>query len=69
MNRIEKQLFLYKKYMKVCRIENISKLCKEILNLENRLALLRNLNDKDLKSEVDFYYETKQSKLNKIGYE
>ena len=67
MNRIEFQLRLYKKYLKTCRIEYVGKLCKEIVNLEDRLYLLRQMTETEIKNKVAFQYVIVQSKANKLN--
>ena len=66
MNRIEKQLLLYKKFLKVCDIKSIAKLCVEIVKLENRLKILRTMNDNQIMDKVIFQDVIIQSKANKL---
>jgi hypothetical protein len=65
-NRIEMQLISYKRFLKICDMQSITKLCKEIIKLENRLELLRQMSDNELKKEVQFQYLIVQSKANKL---
>lgn len=65
MNRIEKQLILYKRYLKECKIQYIGSLCVEIAKLEMRLKTLRTMNDKQIEDKVCFQYIIVQSKANK----
>jgi rubrerythrin len=67
MNRIETQLRLYKQYLKICRIEYIGNLCKEIVKLEDRLYLFRQMTETEIKNKVDFQYIIVQSKANKLN--
>ena len=67
MNRIETQLRLYKQYLKICRIEYIGNLCKEIVKLEARLDLFRQMTEMEIKNKVDFQYVIVQSKANKLN--
>lgn len=66
MNRIEKQLILYKRYLKECKIQYIGSLCVEIAKLEMRLKILRTMNDKQIEDKVCFQYIIVQSKANKL---
>ena len=66
MNRIEKQLLLYKRYLKDCKIQYVGNLCVEIANLEMRLKTLRTMNDKEIEDKVCFQYIIVQSKANKL---
>lgn len=66
MNRIEKQLILYKRYLKECNIQAVGKLCIEIAKLEMRLKILRMMNDKEIENKVFFQYVIVQSKANKL---
>ena len=66
MNRIEKQLILYKRYLKDCKIQYVGKLCVEIAKLEMRLKTLRTMNDKQIEDKVCFQYIIVQSKANKL---
>lgn len=66
-NRIEMQLISYKRFLKICDMQSITKLCKEIIKLENRLELLRQMSDNELKKEVQFQYLIVQSKANKLN--
>lgn len=65
-NRIEMQLTLYKRYLKECKIQNVAKLCREIVKLENRLEVIREMNDEELKQDVQFQVVFRQSKANKL---
>jgi rubrerythrin len=67
MNRIEKQLRLYKHYLKICRIEYVANLCKEIVKLEDRLDLFRQMTETEIKNKVAFQYVIVQSKANKLN--
>jgi hypothetical protein len=67
MNRIEKQLRLYKHYLKTCRVEYVTNLCKEIIKLEDRLDILRQMTETEIKNKVDFQYVIVQSKANKLS--
>jgi hypothetical protein len=67
MNRIEKQLLLYKKFLKVCDINSIAKLCVEIVKLENRLQILRTMTDNQIMDQVIFQDIIIQSKANKLN--
>lgn len=67
MNRIEKQLRLYKHYLKACRIEYVANLCKEIVKLEDRLELFREMTEIEIKNKVAFQYIIVQSKANKLN--
>lgn len=66
MNKIDKQLILYKRYLKECNIQAVGKLCIEIANLEMRLKTLRMMNDKQIDDKVCFQYIIVQSKANKL---
>jgi hypothetical protein len=66
-NRIELQLRLYKQYLKICRIEYVGNLCKEIVKLEDRLELFRQMTEIEIKNKVDFQYVIVQSKANKLN--
>lgn len=66
MNRIEKQLILYKRYLKECKIQYVGKLCVEITKLEMRLKTLRTMNDNEIEDKVCFQYLIVQSKANKL---
>ena len=66
MNRIEKQLILYKRYLKECNIQAVGELCVEIAKLEMRLKTLRTMDDKQIEDKVCFQYIIVQSKANKL---
>lgn len=66
MNRIEKQLILYKRYLKECNIQAVGKLCIEIAKLEMRLKTLRTMNDNEIEDKVCYQYLIVQSKANKL---
>jgi len=66
MNRIEKQLILYKRYLKECKIQYVGNLCVEIAKLEMRLKTLRTMNDNQIEDKVCFQYIIVQSKANKL---
>lgn len=65
-NRLETQLKLYIKFMKICPESSVIKLAKEITNIENRLDKLREYDIPQLMKPVVFQYSTKQSKMNKF---
>lgn len=65
-NRLEKQLRLYKKYLKFCRIEYVGELCIEIAKLEYRMEVLRQMTDPEIIKKVTYQYIIIQSKANKI---
>jgi hypothetical protein len=58
---------LYKQYLKICRIEYVGNLCKEIVKLEDRLELFRQMTETEIKNKVDFQYVIVQSKANKLN--
>ena len=64
MNALEKQLKLYKDYVKICPNDNLLKLMKEILKILTRIEQIRTMYFHEKKKEVVFQYETKQSKSN-----
>lgn len=66
MNRIEKQLILYKRFLKDCNIQSVGKLCIEIAKLEIRLKTLRRMNDNEIEDKVFTQYLIVQSKANKL---
>lgn len=66
MNKIDKQLILYKRYLKECNIQAVGKLGIEIAKLEMRLKTLRTMNDKQIDDKVCFQYIIVQSKANKL---
>lgn len=67
MNKIDKQLILYKRYLKECKIQYVGNLCVEIAKLEMRLKTLRLMNDNEIEDKVCFQYLIVQSKANKLS--
>lgn len=66
MNKIDKQLILYKRYLKECNIQSVGKLCIEIAKLEMRLKTLRSMNDNQIMDKVIVQDLIVQSKANKL---
>lgn len=50
--------------MSICPEESVLKLAEEIIKIESRLDKLREYDLSKLMTEVVFFYETKQSKMN-----
>ncbi len=63
-NILELQLKKYMDFLEICPTSDIEKLVVEMLKLNGRIQKLKELNGDELLNKVEFFYETKQSKLN-----
>lgn len=53
--------------MPFCPPSKVIRLCNEIIKLQNRVDVLNQKSFDELLKKVEFYYETKQSKINHIS--
>ena len=63
-NQLEIQLKNYKNFVPLCPPDSLPKLLNEIIKIHSRIEKIREFTIEELVKEVDFYFETKQSKSN-----
>jgi len=63
-NILETRISDYARFMKICPKGKVVALAKEITKLQARVCIIRMMEPHRLRENVDFYFETKQSKLN-----
>lgn len=63
-NSLDKQISNYVRFMKICPTNQVVKLAKEISRLQARVSVIRNMEHEQLHTDVPFFFETKQSKMN-----
>lgn len=63
-NRLEIQLKSYKDFMPLCPPDSVPKLVNEIMKIHCRIDKIKEFTIDQLVEEVQFHYETVQSKSN-----
>jgi hypothetical protein len=63
-NALEKQITDYVRVIKIGTRTQVIKLSKEIAKLSARITTIEEMSYADQKQELDFHFETKQSKMN-----
>lgn len=63
-NQLEILQRKYVKFMSICPDKDVVKLAKEIIKIENRITIIREMSLNKLMQSLVVDFETKQSKLN-----
>lgn len=63
-NQLEERLKSYKDFMPDCPFDSMPKLVKEMIRIHDRIETIREFTIDKLVKQIEFQYETKQSKLN-----
>lgn len=68
LNRLLKLQEKYKNFLPFCPPQKVTALTLELHKIDLRIRKLNLMNLEESLTEVPFWYETKQSKLNLINY-
>jgi hypothetical protein len=63
-NKLEVRLKNYKDFTGLCPPDSFPKLVQEMMKIHCRIEKIRSLRVPELMEEVEFQFETKQSKMN-----